>query len=892
MFDLEKSISAWLRMLEHSRALLAEDLEELECHLRDHIDAQVADGISQEEAFRKATHRLGDTFGIVAEYRKMFWTKARHQRRLWQEFLWEVTMLRNYLITAFRNLRKQGGYAAINVAGLGLGLTCCILLINLVISERSYDTFHEKGDRIHRVIVSYKGSLGGATPAPLAPTIHQVIPEIEHATRILNGSAVVGNEEELFDESILFVDASFLDLFTFSLLYGDPNDALTAPDRVVISEAMATKYFGQGVALGKTLQMRIGGRSELYTVAGILAPIPENSSLQFDFLVPFQKSTYVFGTDFLEDWGGYDPNTLILLSDNELAPQVEAKFAAFISENFGAMLAQSGLTTDDYKLVLQPYLAYHLGDVRGGNGLSPTGSPTTLYILFGIALAILLIACFNFMNLSLGRSSVRFMEVGIRKVLGAQRGQLMKQFLLEALLLGVLAIGLGMVLAVWLQPTFNTLVGRSLTLNYAVNGGLIVALLVLLVLVSLIAGGYPALVLSRFRPIAIFKGQFKLGGKNLFTKSLVTIQFVLSITLIVCTVFMAQQLRFVAEKSLGYEREAIVVIPTRANPTNLEQGDRTFAQFKQALDGHTAIVSVSAISTSFGRGSSSTDVRLEDRDIRVFQYRIDPSLFDMMNLEMKEGRAFSEDLPSDLTSAIVVNERFAQEFDLTAPSGTVFTSFESSVIPTDPTIIGVTKDFHFQSLRRHIGPAVFHLGKKMPFRHILVKINPEDFASTLALLQRTWQSINPDLPFQYSFLDDDLNRQYQAEQRWERLITYSALMAIFIACLGLFGLSAFAAERRTKEIGIRKALGANVGNIVLLLSKEFTVLIVLAFILAVPIGYAVMNNWLEVFVYRIDLGVGPFLLAGGLTLLIAWLTVSYQSLKAGLVNPVDTLRYE
>jgi putative ABC transport system permease protein len=800
-------------------------------------------------------------------------------------------MFNNYLKIALRNLLKHKSYSFINLFGLAIGLACCILLANLILSELSHDKFHANAARIHRVILALQGRVGYTTPAPLAPALEQQIPEIEKAVRFWSTQTVVRYNEKMFVEPILFADPAFLEMFSFPLSQGHAAQALKDPNSVVLSAAMAEKYFGNENPIGKVLTFDLGNETQTLAVTGVLLPMPENSSLKFDFLLPFEKTELVLGQGFLQNWGGFDPNAFVLLADRVQEKSTEAKFSAFVEKNLGGLLEAEKLTLNDFQIKLQPFADYHLGAIAGGNGLSPRGNPTTLLILSGIALAILLIACFNFAILSLGRSSARFKEFGMRKVLGAERQQLFRQFIFETLALSLLALILGMGAAEAFSPTFGNLADRTLAFGYeqwlfwAVLTGLIF-------FAGLVAGGYPAWRFSKLQATEVFKNKLKFGGKNLFTKALVITQFVLSVSLITITLLMAQQFRFVSQKDLGFEKEQTVVIPTRAGFQKIEQGDRIFNFMKNELAGHPNIVAVTAMSLSFARGLSSTGVEKDGETVEVFHYRLDYDLIPTLGMQLIAGRNFSREISTDAAQAVIVNESFVKEFELAAPVGQTFTKFQSRAVPSNPTIIGVVKDFHFQSLRSAIQPAVFYVRPAMPLSHVLFKIAPREASASLSLLEQKWKAVNPSQPFDYSFLDEDIDRQYRAEKRLEAIVSYAAVFAIFISCLGLFGLASFAAEQRTKEIGIRKVLGASVEQMVVLLSRDITRLVLIAVIAATPISYFFINRWLQNFAYKIDLGVGIFVLAGALALMIALLTVSYQSIKAALANPVESLRYE
>lgn len=847
-----------------------------------------------EEIFSRNLARHGRAWAHVNYWKEVLlfvlW-QARRREAAYEQARGPI-MLKNYVVVALRHLRRQKIYAGINIVGLALGIACCVLLLKLVLHEGSYDQFHTKADRIYRVLSAIQEQRPDPImPAPLGPALDQAIPEIEHTVRFQSGSAIVRYQDKLFDEAVLFVDPAFLDMFTFPLQQGDPAHALEAPNHLVISAAMAEKYFGDEDPIGKPLSVRLGGTTQDRQVTGVLAPLPDHSSLVFDFLLPYDNLAQVFGPEFLTSWGDFECNTFVLLGEASQVAAVEEKFAAFIETHLGAVLKKAGLSASDVRMFLQPYTAYHLGSYRGGNGLAPRRSPTDLYVLFGLGLTILLIACFNFTTLSLGRSSTRFREVGMRKVLGAGRLQLIRQFFLEALMLSGLALLLGLLLARGLLPAFNSLVGKSLTLGLLENARSLALLLGLMLFISIVAGGYPALLLSRFKPVEVFKGRLKIGGKNLFTKSLVVIQFTLSIGLVIVTLFAAAQLRFIRTMDLGFETEQVVVVPTGAGPTNVEQGEQLLRFFEAELAGHPGIVQVTGASSAFAGGGSSTNVERGDETIEVFHYRIDDNFLETMGIDLVEGRGFSRDRPADAAQSILVNEEFLRRFEMTAPLGQTF-SHTSGVIPPDATIIGVFNDFHNLTLHYDVLPVVLHMSPKMPIRYLQVRIRPDQAPASLAALEAAWKKVSPDQPFVYTFLDEAIDQRYRTEQNWSRIFTASAVLAVVIACLGLFGLSALTAERRTQEIGVRKVLGASASRIVLLLSKDFFLLVGLAFVVATPPAYFAVEAMLQDFAYRIEISWSIFLIAGLTALLVAVCTVSYQSIKAAGTNPVKTLRYE
>ena len=805
-------------------------------------------------------------------------------------------MLINYLKTALRHLRKHKIYTVINIVGLALGLMCCILALLFVHHEVTYDAFHRHVESIHRVTASYKDFTFGSTPDPLGPALVEAYPEILRVVRLWESDVVVQSESDLFQESLLFADSTFFEIFTFPLEQGDAATALSHPQSLVLSAEAAAKYFPDGDALGKALPLHLGAAFHDFLVTGVAEPLPPNSSLHFDFLAPYRSTFLVRDTQLETAWMSYGVTTFVQLDQTRPTAPLEARLKTFIEQYMGEAIRADGEKVEDFGFTFDALAAYHLSRQSSGAGMRQSGDPAYVYLLASIALLVLLIACFNFMNLSIGQASSRLREIGMRKVLGAQRRQLIRQFWLEAVLLSALGLLLGLTLAEVLLPVFNDTANTTLTLAYLEHGWLLPSLLVLTVLTGLAAGSYPALVLSGLRSIDAFKGTLKLGGRTWLTRTLVVAQFFLSIALVTSTLIMQQQQEFMTGRDLGFDKEHIVVIPTQVNRTNESEGEVVLNFFKNELAGQPNIVGVTGSSNSFGRGTTVSFITNEGGASHiVFEYRVDYDYLETLGIELAEGRNFSPALSEDAATSILVNEAFvqtfAEQYEMDAPLG--FTLPRQFVGIDHPRIVGILKDYHFQSLHNQIQPALLHLNPRdAAIHYVLVKIAPEETPATLALLRRTWQALRPDLPFDYAFLDEAVGQQYLNEARWSHAVSYASGIALILACLGLFGLTALTVTRRTKEIGIRKVLGASVSGVVFLLSKEFMLLVLAANLLAWPLAYLVMQRWLEDFAYHIDLSWWIFLLAGLAAFAIALLTVSYQAIKAALANPVESLRYE
>jgi putative ABC transport system permease protein len=808
-------------------------------------------------------------------------------------------MFKNYLKVAVRSLLRQKAYSFINIFGLAVGLACCILIFLFVQHEWSYDTFHRNAGTIFRVVQAEKNVAGERTlsayqPLPLAPALHDEFPAIIRAVRfITSGNVIVKYGETSFSENVLFADSPMFAMFTFPLLQGNPATVLQNPNAIVLSEKMAQKYFGDAEPLSQRLALNFGNQFEDFIVTGVAQNAPDNSSIRFDFVLPYIK--YPAYESALTRWNSNRTSTFIQLADKNQATALEKQFPSFVEKYFGALIqaaqndGELSKDADALQLRLQPLTDIHLNP-NFVNSLEPTSNPVYSYILAGIAVLVLLIACCNFMILAVGRSTSRAREVGVRKVVGAARVQLLRQFFGEALLLNFLALLLGIGLAELFLPEFNQLAGKSLAISYGGNWAFLLAMLALMLLVGLAAGSYPAIFLSRFQPVTVLKDDMARGGKNRLTHALVVIQYVLSIFLITGTLVMMKQLDFLKSKKLGYNEENVVAIRTFTGWNN--EGARLLEVFRNALADRSEIRNVAGTIYSFTRGSSEEGFKSEGVEHSAYVYRVDENYLATLGMELIAGRNFSKDFPSDSSNAVIVNEALVKDFGWDEAIGRKITGFRNVQGLAEPTVIGVVKNFHFLSLHNEIAPVILHVNPNWPIRYILVKIANVEVPQTLALLRDTWHRVSPNAPFEFYFLDEDVENQYRAEARWGKIVGYASVLAIFIACLGLFGLATLTTAKRIKEIGIRKVLGASVVRIAGLLSKDFVKLVLLANLVAWPIAWYAMNKWLQNFAYRTALGWWIFALAGGLALLIALLTVSTQAIRAALANPVEALRYE
>ena len=793
-------------------------------------------------------------------------------------------MLKNYLKIALRNLKRHKGYSFINIAGLAIGMACCILILLWVQDELSYDRFHENGKDIYR-IMSYgtRYMIEGidGTPAPLAPAVKEEVPGIVNYARFSDIPKLVFKygDKVFYETRGLIADPSIFEIFTFPFAQGDPKTALSEPLDIVITETMAKKYFGNENPVGKT--MEIEGR--LAAVTGVIQDIPHNSHIQFDFLSSYEFIQEL--TNYGMSWGSFNFVTYLQLEANRDIQEIGKNITAVAAKN------NCPQVKDGVEFRLQPLSAIHLDNRAAFRNYSNVGDRKYVYVFSIIAFFILFIACVNFMNLSTARSTTRAKEVGMRKTVGASRRQLIMQFFGESLFLNSMACVFSLILVSVLLPAFNQVTGKQLKLDL-IDVQLVLGLIIIVLLTAVTAGSYPAIYLSSFRPVKVLKGVFKSEGKGqTFRRILVVTQFTLSIALLIGTSVAYNQLRFLRYSKLGFNKENIVYVPIKENI------GKRYDAFKAELLNDSNIQFVAAQYYLFAEEGAfrstgyNWEGRKEGQEVDIILNLVDYDFIPMLDLELVEGKNFAKEYSTDATQAYILNEEAIKAMGIQDPVGKQF-----SYGKRKGTIIGVLKNAHFRSLHVEIEPHVFFflndVSEATQYGVVLIKINGNKTEEALAKIQGVWENINPISPFEFHFLDQKYDSLYRKEKKIGTILNAFTLFAIVISCLGLFGLASFLTERRTSEIGIRKVLGASESGIVFLLSKQFTKWVLIANLFAWPAAYFVMNEWLKSFAYRINIGVWTFVLSGLLAVGIALGTVSYQALKAARANPIDSLRYE
>jgi putative ABC transport system permease protein len=879
MHDLEKAINKWRKELYKNEAFEDGYVEELESHLREEIEGLIGSGLDSIDAFEEAVQKIGSTESMGAEFYKTH-TERLSGRPPWQTPRFMPALLWNYWKVALRKIRRHKGYSLINIVGLAIGMACCILILTWVRDELSYDRFHKNADRICRIVAVDRsgGNMAKASGSPslIGPTLVEKYPEFLNFARVQcgwSGYFLHYGEKNFMEMKLATVDPSFFEVFQYPFIQGNPQTALDDRYTIVLTESLAKKIFGDEDPMGRVLKISATD----FKVTGVMEDIPRNSHLRFDYVFPAINMTE-FRSSKLDSWNYNQFSTYLLVKKNTDFKALSKKISGIVKEH---------LPKSKVEVFLQPLSDIHLHstDINSWEVVYPNpGNITYVYIFGLIAVCILLIACINFMNLATARSSTRAREVGMRKVSGARRFDLFKQFIGESIVLSTLSLGVGILIVELLLPAFNHLSGKQLSLQYAESILLWISLLGIAIFTGLASGSYPALILSAFQPSKVLKASAHLASRKggYLRKTLVVGQFVFTILLIIGTLVIYGQLRFIQNKDLGYDTDNIFTFATYG------QFGRNYEAAKNELLQNPNILSVCrAFPPSPGfRGTENVDWEGKDpsTEFMIFSDIGDYDYFETFGIEMAEGRFYSRQFSTDGDN-FVVNETAVKKMGLESPIGKRFTYADKTGV-----IIGIVKDYHGGSLHNPILPKVITLSDRGFF--VCVKFRPGNVSEMVAFLKEKWEKFVPGYPFRYGFLDESIAEAYKAERKIGKIFQYFTGLAILIACLGLFGLASFTAEQRTKEVGIRKILGAKVSGIVFLLSKEFTKWILVANIISWPIAYFLSKKWLESFAYRMSLGWEIFVLSAVLTFFIALATVSYQAIKAAIANPVESLRYE
>ena len=814
-------------------------------------------------------------------------------------------MFRNYFKITLRNIFKYKIFSFINIFGLALAIACSIIVIFYVRNEITYDKFHTKADRVYRPYTKFKRGaregVGVHTPFIMGQQLKDNYPEIEGFTILTSFFNQIYKGELSFPEEIHIASEDFFNIFSFPIIRGETKNLLSDPSSIVLTEEMAEKYFGRADVLNELLIIEVGGEQKNFTVKAVLENIPSNSSIRFNFLISDLHTKDIFPAPMLTSWNMITGETYILLHDQVDEEELEPKFSSLVEQVMGDDLEEV-----EFAILLQPLTDIHLNtDMPEGN--VPVSDPKYTLILAGISVFVLLIACINFITLSLGRSFSRAKEIGIRKSSGANRKQIILQFLGESILMAIIALIIGLIMSYLILPWFNKL--TDLNLRFTLDFENLLLISGITIITGLLAGLYPALIISGFKPLDIIKSDLRLGkGNNTLGSILVAGQFALTVFMIASTVIMKDQLNYMQNKNLGFNKEHVVIVPVRVGETKglrdvVKRGMERAAILDNSLTNKPGIISTGIASHTFESGGW-THIGYEDENEETnwFYYNtINADFIPAMNMEIVQGRNFEPENQADMQRSVIVNETFVKEFGFENPIGERIPHEEFM----DHEIIGVVKDFHIASLHTRIEPLLLAMNVEIGFSgahnvnissseipKIFVRLEAGKIQEGIESIRSEWDKVFPGEPFDYSFVEDNLKEQYEREQNLSKIVTSSSMLAIIIGCLGLFGLSTLSLTGKLKEISIRKVFGASKANIFLILSKRFVILLIIAIIISFPATIYVMNKWLTDFEFRIDIGPVSLFLAALISLAVLLLSISYQGFSAIRTNPAETLRNE
>lgn len=845
------------------------------------------------DAHGPAIARRRFVFGVL--------TFLRHEILFRNNFslrLINAIMISNYFKVARRNMGKRKLYSFINVFGLSIGIAFSMLIWLYVADERSFEQMHANKDEIYRVeehsiwypelAEEERWNRSAYLPMGLAKAMKEEAPEVRYVTRYNNDGGKVRLGDKVFNENVTLVDADFFRMFSFRMIAGNSDKVMQNKHDVVITPAIAEKYFGKEDPIGKTLNIEIGEQVD-FTVTGLIESPPANSSFSFALLISQEnKRNY---EQRMRRWGSFNTPTFVQLQPGAHISQLANNLNKIVDKHQAPMLAdirKEGHLPDDAKVF--EYLFTPLADIHLEKevGWDKVSDPQYSYILGGIAILIMLIACINYISLALTTSASRRGEVGVRKVVGAQRKQLIAQFGLESVFLAVLSGILGLGLMYLFLPWFNDFTGKGITLTFSSLLILAAAAVGGAIMVGVIAGSYPALFLSAFSPVTVLKSRFTGRLQTAFTKPLVVLQFALSAFLMISSIVMFRQMKFIADKDLGYNKERVVVLSVQTT------GSRVYEQMKRRLSAEPEITSVAGTSASFNRGYSLNGYQIDGKNKSAYVYCVDPDYIQTLGIELLMGRTFDANNPGD-SNAVVVNEALVKDMGWTDPLNS-YLNWKEDTVGLGAKVIGVVRDFHVRSLQAPIEPTLLSMDKDAigDFESLLVKLEPGATSAGLEKLAKAWRELYPDMPYEYSFLDEDVANQYESQHRWLSIMGVATAFAILISSMGLFGLAGINAINRTKEIGIRKVMGAPLQSIFMLLNRQYVWLSMIAFMLAIPFSSFVMNKWLSGFhdQFRVEMGLGVYSISLAAALGVALATVSYHGIKAAMTNPAETLKYE
>ncbi len=880
MFNLEKAIKEWKKSLRKNEALEDGYIAELECHLRDEFEDGIKNGKTEEASFIDAVKEVGEADTLGEAYYK---TDTTHisKRPPWKESKWMPSLLSNYLKVAKRNIFLQKGYSFINITGLALGMACSFLLLLWVYHQQSFDKFHKNAKNLYRLEQDQKTPQGDyrvvVTKSLAGPTLKESLPEVKNTSRTLQlGKVLIKYKENIYYENTtLIADSTFLQMFTFPLIAGDAKTCLNNPTSIVLSESTAKKYFGDENPVGKTITLN--NKSD-FSVSGIMKDAPENSTIKPGILIPYSWLKRIRGVK--DEWGSNFLITWVELNNGIQLKSINKKITDLITDR---TISDASLKSTSPGYMLMPLTDINLFGYTEYDRSSATINSIKIYVI--LAFFILLMACINYMNLATARAESRAKEIGLRKTVGADRKNIIIQFFSESMLLAFVSFIFSLIFVILLLPIFNDLMNTKFNVGTLFNSEFLIILVLVALTAGIISGSYPALLLSSFNPVRALRGGIKLGSKSqFFRKALLVFQFCPSVILLICTIVAFQQVNFMMTKKVGYEKNNLIYLPLRG------EAYKSYSTIKQELLKIPNVLSVSGINqvpTDIGTNADGAKWEGMDPEAQpiIGFAGIDYDYIETTQIEMAEGRSFSKSFPTDSSKGFLVNEEVLKVMGTKSGVGKDF-----HFLGIDGQIIGVMKNFLFGPAKQKIDPLVFTFSRQSVFA--VVRLKGDNIPAALEGIKSVWQKFAPTYPLEYKFFDEDFAAMYKTDEQKSDIFKYGTFFAIIIACLGLFGFASFTTEKRTKEIGIRKVLGASVPDLTILLSKEFIKWVLIANVIAWPVAWVFLNNWLQDYAYRISIEYWVFIVSTMLTVSVAIITVGYRTIKAATANPGKSLKYE
>ena len=805
-------------------------------------------------------------------------------------------MLRNYLKIAFRTLWRSKGYTAVNVVGLSVAFCVCTFLFEMIHRQLTFDSFHQDGDRIFQVYrfknEPAKAERSGGMPMPLTPALKAAYPEVQAVTRLLQEGSLIEYKGKYLDKSVNYVDADFLNVFSFPMLKGNRNLALRDLSSLVISESTAKAIFGSQDPIGKPVLLGSSGNQTQYIVSGVLADAPDNSSIRYDIIARIENTSTYRGSK--DQWDAFSHNVYVKVAPNVDQATFENRLKPFAQTYFSddlEKLKKKGAKPDERGDMVAVRLQ-KLANVHFDREIAGSGAPiAVVYALLGIAFFILMIACINFINLSIARSFTRAREVGVRKSLGALKKQLFTQIWSESALICLIGFLVGSLMAYLLVPAFNAQFNAKINLDSLLRPGVIGGILAMFLLVTLIAGGYPSWQMAKFNAVEVLKGKITMKRPGFLRNSLIVTQFTISCLLTCCTIFAIQQVGYLRSRPLGFEKEQVISIPVG----NKYSGRQLLQRLRNKLTNDPTVLAITGSGVNLGRGKDGSTSRsmlgftYKDKEISTDWLLVDYDYLKTLNIKLLAGREFNPAYPADSLDRVIITESMARQIGEKNPVGKFF---QTDTAGTKYQIIGLIPDYHLYSLQQETKPITIHLSHSEAIGYIFVRVTPQSLNTSMEKLKEVWGEIAPGAEFTGSFLDENIDAWYRNEDSMAQIFSFASSIAILLSCLGLFAVALMAIEQRTKEIGVRKVLGASIPGIILLLSRDFVKLVLIALAIATPLTWFLMSQWLAEYPYRIEISIWVFVLVGLAAVLIALATVSFHSIKAALVNPVKSLRSE